>query len=157
MSLKDTADALAATPASAALVDHFWVVPTLQSIHILAVAFVLTGSVVLGARAFNLVGGDWTPQLWARRLLPGMWAGLAVLLLTGSTLVLAEPARELPNNSFQAKMAMLLVAVPLTVVLGHRLKRSEGRRADGVTRGLAVLLVLVWMFIISAARWIGYS
>jgi len=66
-------------------------------------------------------------------------------------------ARELPNNSFQAKMAMLLVAVPLTVVLGHRLKRSEGRRADGVTRGLAVLLVLVWMFIISAARWIGYS
>jgi hypothetical protein len=157
MSLKELADALAATPASAALVDRFWVVPTLQSIHIVAVAFVLTGSVVLGARAWNLVGGDWTPRLWGGRLLPGMWIGLAVLLVTGSLLVVAEPTRELPNNSFQAKMAMLLIAVPLTFWLSLRLKRSEGPRADAATRGLTFLLVLMWLFIISAARWIGYS
>jgi uncharacterized protein DUF6644 len=157
MSLKQIADSLAATPLSAALVDHFWVVPTLQSIHIIAVAFVLTGSVVLGARTFNLLGTEWTARRWGQRLLPGVWIGLAVLLLTGGLLVAAEPTRELPNQSFQLKMAMLLLAVPLTFWLTRRAYRADGEQADATTRGLAAFLILMWLAIISAARWIGYS
>jgi hypothetical protein len=157
MSLNAIADALAATPASAALVDRFWVVPTLQSLHIIAVAFVFTGTVVLTARAWSLLGGEWSTMRWGRRLLPGVWAALLVLLATGSLLVLAEPARELPNSSFQLKMTLLLVAVPLTWWLGRRVRREPSSNVDGGTKALAVLLVLLWVAIISAARWIGYT
>jgi hypothetical protein len=157
MSLNRFADTLAATPVSAAFVDNFWVVPTLQSIHIIAVAFVFTGSVILGGRAWNMVGSVWSPQRWGQRLLPGMWIALCVLLMTGSMLVIAEPARELPNRSFQAKMSMLLLAVPLTLWLTQRLRRSESEQADGMTRAIAFVLILLWMLIISAARWIGYT
>jgi hypothetical protein len=157
MALKDFADALAATPASAALVDRFWVVPTLQSIHIIAVAFVLTGTVVLAGRAWSLLGSEWSTMRWGRRLLPGVWAALTVLLLTGSMLILAEPTRELPNRSFQLKMSLLLVAVPLTWWLGRRVRDDTASRVDLGTRAIAALLVLLWLGIISAARWIGYT
>ena len=156
MSLKEFADALAESPASHAIVGQFWIVPTVQSIHIIAVAFVLTGSVVLAGRAYNLVGSDWTPQRWGRRLLPGMWVALVVLLATGTLLIVGEPPRELPNPFFQLKMAMLLVAVPLAIWLARRLRRSDGDAADGTTRALAAVLVLLWLAIISAARWIAY-
>jgi hypothetical protein len=155
MSLQGLADSLAGTAASAALVDRFWVVPTMQSIHIVAVAFVFAGTLVLGARTWGLIDGRWTPERWGRRLLPGIWGALAMLLLTGALLVLAEPARELPNPSFQAKMVALLAAVPVTLWLGRRLRSTPG--TDAVTRALAALLVLLWLFVIAAGRWIAYT
>jgi hypothetical protein len=157
MALEGFAERLARTPASAALVDHFWVVPSLQSIHIIAVAFVLTGTVVLTGRAWNLLGAEWSTMRWGRRLLPGMWGALAVLLVTGSMLVLAEPTRELPNWSFRLKMALLLFAVPLTWWLARRIRRERASRVGPATKAIGALLVLLWLAIIAAARWIGYT
>jgi cytochrome bd-type quinol oxidase subunit 2 len=133
------------------------VVPTLQSIHIIAVAFVLTSSFVLAGRAWNLVGTDWTLARWGRRLLPWLWLGLTVLLATGVLLVLAEPARALPNRSFQLKMMMLVAALVLALRFARRVPPSAGRRLDGWFRAAAALLVLLWLGIIAAARWIGYT
>lgn len=156
MSIDSIAEAIGTSRMTAVIVDNFWIVPTVQSIHIIAIAFVLTGSVVITGRAWGVIGMEWTAARWGQRLLPGMWAALAVLLVTGILMIIGEPTRELPNASFQVKMVAVIVAVLLNVVLARRILAADGAAVATGTRALALLLMLIWLFIIAAGRWIAY-
>jgi len=157
MSLSNFASWLDATPLSTSLKDNFWAVPTLQSIHILAVCLVFTSAVVVSLRVWNLMGTDWNPHLWARRLYPPQWWALLVLLITGLLQVLAEPTRELPNPAFQIKMVGVIVAVVLAQWMTRQFYRGpEDVAARASVRLTSILLGVLWLGIIFAGRWIAY-
>jgi hypothetical protein len=136
-----------------------WVVPAVQTVHLLAIAAVFGSSLVLALRALSVAGTDWSPAQWQRRL--GGWVsiGLVVLLISGSLLIVGEPGRSLLNFTFQLKMMLLIgaliVLTPLVAGM-KRLDRPDARITAGV-RLLAVLLVLIWLAIIACGRWIAYS
>jgi hypothetical protein len=95
------------------------------------------------------------------RFLPWIWYALAVLVLTGSLLIIGEPGRSLMNPAFGLKMLMLLVVASLTAVLQRPLAAdaafwdaSAQRRA--LARGIAVLSLALWSGIVFAGRWIAY-
>jgi hypothetical protein len=158
MSLDNFATWLDATPLSTSLKTNFWVVPTLQSIHILSVCLVLSTAVIVSLRAWNLMGVDWTPQTWARRLYPPQWWALLGLLVTGIFQVLAEPTRELPNQYFQFKMLGVLITVPIVLWMTRRFY-AEGAeaRVPGLVRLASIVVVALWGAIIFAGRWIAYA
>ncbi len=142
-------------PLHDAVRDTPWVVPALQSVHILAIALLFGSSLVLALRAFGAVGPDWSAAQWANRLGPWLWSALGVLLLTGAAMILGEPERTLPNATFQVKMIQLVPAVALAALLLRRL-RAE-RPPGAIERGLAGLMMLLWVLIVCAGRWIAYS
>jgi hypothetical protein len=79
------------------------------------------------------------------------------LLLSGSILVVGEPERELLSPIFQIKMVLVIVTGALAFWLAHRLQHLDPpERARGMERVLAVLIVVGWMAVISAGRWIAY-
>ncbi len=49
----------------------------------------------------GVISKDQTLTSVARRFLPGVWLALGVLLLTGTTLIIAEPARSFSAMPFQ--------------------------------------------------------
>jgi hypothetical protein len=158
MSLQDIVHWIEATQFSTTVKEIFWVVPTVQSIHIIAITFVFTAAVVLSLRSWAVVGVDWSPALWGKRLFPGLWTALVVLALTGSILISGEPERELMNPYFQFKMASLVVAIILTLVLARRFSSgSDAVVQSGSTRLLATVTIVVWVAIICAGRWIAYG
>lgn len=158
MSLSNIADQIDATSFSTALKMNFWVVPTLQSIHILSVCLVLTSAVVVALRSWHLLGMDWSPALWARRLYPPQWWALLVLLGTGVLQVLAEPTRELPNAYFQAKMVGVIAAALLTLWMTRQFSDVDLSKSKVLAvRLTSMLLVLLWLAIIFAGRWIAYA
>ena len=135
-----------------------WMVPAFQTVHILAIAIVFSSSLVVALRAVHVSGIDWSPARWGQRLNGWIWTGLVVLLLSGSVLIVGEPGRSLLNWVFQVKMVLVLTAVVVALVLTHRLKHlNPPERTTIVERLLAVVLVLLWMCVISAGRWIAYS
>ena len=153
---------LAATPLSHIIQTTKWVIPALQTIHILSVAVVFSSAVLVDLRLWRLLNRDVPLPEMARRFLPTIWPVLLVLLITGSLLIIGEPKRSLLNSAFYLKMALLAAAIVLTAWLQWSLSSSpnfwdkdRGRRMAGQLA--ATLSILVWCGILLAGRWIAYT
>src|SRR5580704_11986870 len=113
--LRDLSKWLAATALSHTIQTTGWIIPTLQTIHILSVAVVFSSAILVNLRIWGLLQRDAPLPEVARRFLPTIWPVLLILLLTGSLLIIGEPRRSLLNATFYLKMALLVVAVVLTL------------------------------------------
>ena len=149
---------LSSTRFSMAIQDISWIVPGIQSVHILAIATVMASIVMLDFRLLGVTGRGQSIREVAHRFLPWIWSAVAVLLATGILLIIGEPARELINPVFWVKMSLLAVALILTGTLQYSVFHHESlwerRRALG--RILALASLLLWMAIVTAGRWIAY-
>jgi hypothetical protein len=138
-----------------------WPIILLQTLHILAIAMVLSSVAMVELRVLGLASGQSMTRT-AQRFLPWIWTGLGVLAASGIVLVIAEPKRTLDNNpAFQLKMLMLAIAIAMTVAFQISLRRNAGRwdtkASAGKTLGaLAVLTLMLWLAIAVAGRWIAY-
>ena len=136
-----------------------WIVPTVQTVHILAVATVVASALMLNLRLLGLVGLDQPLDRLSARFLPAIWWTLPVLLLTGVLMIIGEPARSLKNPIFQLKMGLLIAALGVTAFYPLRLKGGGDRLAAG-GRGAALLIAIpalaLWSGIVFAGRWIAY-
>ena len=152
---------LAATSLSHTIQAVTWIIPTLQTIHILCVAIAFSSAVLVDLRIFRLFERDEPLREVMRRFLPPIWPVLAVLLITGSLLIIGEPRRSLVNTTFYLKMALLIVAIALTATLQRIVLASPGAFEDRSRRLggqlLATVSVLVWCGILFAGRWIAYT
>jgi hypothetical protein len=163
---------LQATAFSTALQATFWVVPTLQSVHIVMIGVVFVSVLAVALRVLGIVRRD-EPlvRVW-RRFAPFLWAGVGVMAVTGLLLVVAEPARELMSISFRLKMVLLAVGIVAALIFGRRVARAAGRPAAAPTstedpaaqppqsaalRVAAVATVLLWLAIIFLGRAIAYD
>jgi hypothetical protein len=160
--LSDLSKWLAATSLSHTIRTTNWIIPTLQTIHILCVAALFSSAVLVDLRIWRLTQRDVPLSDVGRRFLPLIWPVVIVLLLTGSLLIVGEPRRSLLNDTFYIKMALLAFALVLTGLLQWSLtsapgfwERDIGRRIVG--RLAAVASVLAWSGIIFAGRFIAYT
>jgi len=132
------------TPLSQAIQSTGWVVPAVQTIHILAIAVVLSSVLMLNLRLLGIVGSDQPLARVTSRFRPVIWWTLPILLATGVVMIIGEPARSLANSVFQLKMLLLLAAIAVTAAF------HEGSRI------IAVLSLSLWVGIVFAGRWIAY-
>jgi hypothetical protein len=153
---------LATTPLSHVIQTTKWVIPALQTVHILSVAVVFSSAVLVDLRLWRLLNRDVPLPEMASRFLPTIWPVLLVLVITGSLLIIGEPRRSLLNSTFYLKMALLAVAIVLTALLQWSLSSSpnfwdkdRGRRMAGQLAATAS--ILVWCGILFAGRWIAYT
>lgn len=153
---------LADTRASDVIRNVTWIIPAVQTVHILAISAVVSAAMLIHLRSFRLaVRGEPRADV-ARRFAPIIWYGTLVLLVTGVVLIVGEPHRELVNPVFQIKMVLLVVALALTGVFQRFLQadplywdHTHARRAAAAT--LSVISLAVWIGIVFAGRWIAYA
>jgi hypothetical protein len=153
---------LASTSLSHTIQTVTWIIPTLQTIHILGVAVVFSAAVLVDFRMFRMFERDVPLPEISHRFLRTIWPVLLVLLLTGSLLIIGEPRRSLLNSTFYLKMLLLLAAVVLTAMLQGSIaaspcfwEKDRGRRMAG--KALATLSIAIWCGILFAGRWIAYT
>ncbi len=155
MSVRAFNNWLSATPLSQVLQDTHGAIAGIQMIHIVCLATLFALALNLSLRlAGRGLAAEPLASL-AARFVPGIWICLAVLLLTGSLLIVAEPHRTITNPAFYAKMALLVVAIVLTLVLTG-LARRQPEKTTPATIAVAALYMLVWTGIIIAGRFIAY-
>lgn len=139
-----------------------WMLPLIQSVHILAVGVVLASTLMVALRIVGLAGRGQTLEATSHRYVPWIWGALAVLAATGLLMIVAEPVRELMSPVFWSKMALLLVGLAATSLFQVRFGRSLAANGAAVEQsaGLriaAVGTVLLWCVIIFLGRWIAYG
>ncbi|MFM1885906.1 MAG: hypothetical protein RL026_1063 [Pseudomonadota bacterium] len=143
---------LDATALSHVLRDVAWIIPAVQSVHILGIGVVCVSSLMLVLRALGQRRVDRPWEEVAARFAPWLRRGLAVMALTGLLLIVGEPARQFGATSFWLKMALLILAVLMSLRLdaGQR----SGRPA---APALAWGIVACWALIIFLGRAIAYD
>ena len=150
------------TRISTTISDTAWIIPAVQCVHILAIAFTFTSMAMLDLRLAGVAGRQHSIESLAKRFLPTMWLAVIVLLVTGILLILGEPSRALLNWVFGVKMLLLLAVLLLTLVSDRVLRGYSGTwdrttRPPVGARVVGILSLLLWTSIIVAGRWIAYS
>jgi hypothetical protein len=153
---------LEATPLSLFIQTTTWIIPTVQTIHILSIAIVISAVLMVHLHTLGVAMRNQSGAQLAHRFLPWLWTAFLVLLLTGTILVIGEPGRSLPNAVFQLKMGLVIGAIVLTLFYQQPLRKDSGywdksrsRRASAIT--IAVASLCVWVGIVFAGRWIAYA
>ena len=158
----DFAHWLAQTRISIAIQTHFWVIPTVQSIHIVAIGIVMSSVLMMDLRVFGWAGTDQTVTQMTRRFAPWLWSALGVLFTTGMLMVVGEPVRELLSLSFWLKMSLIIVGAAFAAGFQMTLGRHEGDWEESfvsrrTTKCFAMATFLVWCSIVILGRLIAYD
>jgi hypothetical protein len=145
------------TSLSQTIQNTAWVVPTVQTIHILSIAVVVASALMVDLRLLGAVGADQSLKRVSARFLPLIWWPLLVLLVTGVIMIIGEPAHSLKNPMFQLKMGLLVAAMMITgihqLMLGRDLAYADSE--TGPSRPallIAILSMLAWGGIVFAGR-----
>lgn len=148
---------LSNTPLSMKIQTVLWIIPAVQTVHILCVSIVMSTMAMLDLRLVGLTGRSQSVPQAVRRWVPWVFGTLPVMLLTGTILIIGEPTRELMNPYFRAKMAMLVVVVAITFLIYARNKDAAYWETKAVTAKFAgSVSLLLWVGIVTAGRWIAY-
>jgi hypothetical protein len=150
------------TSASKTVANVFWIIPTVQTVHILAISVVVSTMGMLDLRLMGITGKRYTIRALTARYLPWMWISVIVLLITGVILITGEPDRALGNWVFQVKMALLVTVLLLTVGFNRILKRNSSfweapSTHQGAAKVTGLVSLLLWIGIVVAGRWIAYA
>lgn len=138
---------------------HFWAIPIMQVIHILAISTAFGSILMINFRVFRIAGTERTFAETERRYVRWIWWSLLVLLISGIGMTIAEPVRELVNPVFWIKMPTVVFAVLVSLWFhGRVMKRLANGGTPGlVTKAGAVFIVILWCFIMLCGRWIAYA
>ena len=143
--MNEVAAALEATALAQFLKVSRWVYPLVNAGHILGIA-ILVGAIV--PMDLRLLRGD-PAGVWLRRYAA---AGIAIAATFGALLFVTQATDYIANGWFQAKMAVLAMAL-LNVALHPRLAAL----ADGRRRLAAGISLATWPTVLVLGRMIGFS
>lgn len=150
------------TRISVAIKTAGWVIPAVQSIHILCICIVLGSVLTIGLRVWGSALISIRLEDVAQRFYPWLWAALSCLLLTGVILIVAEPIRELYSLAFWIKMGLLMVGGTVTAWFQVHVRRNAakwdaGGYGRGITRSVTAFTLVIWLAIAVMGRWIAFD
>lgn len=150
---------LSSTPISNAMLNIFWLWPVMENLHFLGLSVMFGALLVVDLRVIGLAPA--IPMAAAMRLIPLVLIAFTVNLLTGTTLILADPYRYFYNLSFQWKMGLIFLAGAnaLWFWFGEHKKLvllGPGEQADFASKIIAALSLVIWIAVIVLGRLIPY-
>jgi hypothetical protein len=144
-------------PISLAMRRISWLVPMLQTLHILSIGIVLSSVVMIDLRIWG-ASRSGTAIARSERFMPWMWTALAIATLTGIALMFGAP-RSWRDGAFVAKLYMTAAATVATVALPIMLRRNDcGGKDAGVPAqlvGTAALVLWLGATLAGRGRWIA--
>jgi hypothetical protein len=149
------------TPPSVTIKSVSWIVPLVQSIHILTIGIVFVSVLMIALRVIGWMRVDQAFGAVMARFSPWISRGLVVLAVSGATLVVGEPIRQFMSLSFWLKMGLLAGGVVSATAFQRRVAPAAAAGTEPqfspAARSAAVATVLLWLAIIFLGRAIAYD
>ena len=143
---------LGGTPVSQVIQDVEWIIPVVQTIHILCLAVVLSSVAMVNARLLGVGGTRVSVAEMTQRFLPWIWWAVLLMACTGIILIAGEPPRSLRNTAFQLKMLLLATALTQTFLFQRSVRRNSVRH----NRRTAAVSLALWGGVAIFGRLIAY-
>jgi len=149
--------ALAETALAVAIKETTWAYPILETVHLIGLGL-LVGPILLFDTAILGRTGGLSMRGVRRLLLPAVFAGLVLNVASGGLLFLSDAAEFAANPAFQAKLALIAVAL-LNGALFQARYREAGAADSRIGTGgkvQAAASVALWLAVVVAGRMIAY-
>lgn len=122
--------------------DSVFAYPAVLLIHTIGLTLLVGINLTVNLRVIGFA-----PQIPVdalRQLLPVMWTGLALSVVSGALLLTAKATTMAVNPAFWVKMALIVIAI--AIVFGVRTQNKT----------LALLSIVLWFGAITAGRFMAY-
>jgi hypothetical protein len=131
-----------------------WLIPFLQTIHILSIGFILASVVMIDLRVWGVSRSHSLVER-SHRFHPWIWIALAFATLTGIGLMLGAP-RSFRDSAFTAKLLMMAAATAATLALPLLLGRND-KDARGMAKLVGAAALVLWLgaTLAGRGRWIA--
>ena len=148
-------------PLAVFLRTNAWAYPTLESLHLIAIALLFGSIVVVDARILGLTRSLPLREL-ARHALPWSLLAFAGAAATGSLLFVAHAADLIGNRVFIAKLGLISLAGANAALFHTGPYVSVAAWDVGVApppgaRAMALASIMIWIAVVVCGRWIAYA
>lgn len=139
-----------------------WTFPTLETVHVIAIATVFGSIVLVDVRLLGLGQLGRRVSRCSAELLPLTWTAFTLAAVTGSLLFISHAPDYVVNRQFLLKMGIILLAGLNMLVF----QRGIYRRVDqwdtqvpppAAARIAGVVSLVCWTAAVFLGRWIGFT
>ncbi len=135
--------------------------PAIETVHVLALALVVGSISLVDLRLLGLAGRSRPVSHVIAQALPWTWSAFVVAALAGSLLFASKAVTYYPNLPFRIKMLCLMLA-GINMACFHlfthrRLGKWDSGAPPTAARIAGGASLLLWVVIVGAGRWIGFT
>jgi len=139
-----------------------WLFPTVETIHLAAMVFLVGSVSVFDLRLLGLLLRRERVSKLAERLLPYTWTAFALMVITGTLLFSFDPVRKYcPNAAFRFKLVLIALA-GLNMCTFHLTVYRNVHKWDNTpspprwAKMVGTFSVTLWAGVLVAGRLIGF-
>lgn len=136
-----------------------WLYPAIETGHYIGLSLLVGGILLIDLRVLGFARS--LPLKSMIGLLPFVWAGFVINVLTGSLLFIYGATSFGPNRAFQLKMLFMVLAGLNALAFDLAVRRSGGAwvaadRPPALVKGFATLSLGFWLCVVTTGRWMAY-
>jgi uncharacterized membrane protein len=140
-----------------------WWFPLINSLHVLAISFMLGALLMLDLRIAGLAANRYSIEDLSKDFLPWIWISFVIACLTGTGLFITRASAHVLNPAFQWKMLLMALAALNMLVFHWRSlqyrrskSHSDGVKVPAFLKWSGMLSLLIWAGVMLAGRWVGH-
>jgi hypothetical protein len=150
------------TRVAAAIRTSTWLFPTVESIHVLAIALVVGSAAMFDFRLLGIALRDRSVSEVHQEILPWTWASFAVAVVAGSLMFSSDAVNYYENAQFRLKMITLLLVGLNAAVFEFGVFRRVARwdrekRTPIAARFAGAISLVLWVLVVGLGRWVGFT
>lgn len=162
MSLDSVLQSVSDSPIGMTIAQNASLFPTLESIHVLAMATVVGTIAIVDLRLLGHPAHRRGARQLIRDLLPYTWIAFGIAVIAGSLLFSSNAVRYAHNSQFQSKLA-LIGAAGINMAVFHltAFRRivdwDELLPPPLAARIAGAISLTLWIGVIFLGRWVGFT
>jgi hypothetical protein len=141
--------------------ESLWIYPTFEILHLFGIVL-LVGAVAMTDLRLVGMSRRLPVTLTAQHLLPWVWVGFGLVLISGAALFAGFATDYFVNTAFRIKLVLIAVAGINAALFHFRVYRNvaiwnENRPSPLAARAFAIVSIALWFSVITAGRLIAYT
>jgi len=150
---------LESTPIAVAISQSVWMYATFETIHYIGLAMLVGSIMLIDLRLLGFARSLPLPSMLG--LLPWVWCGFFINVVTGSLMFIYNATSFGMNKAFWLKMTLMalagLNALAFTVAVARTGERwlTAAETPAGI-KIVATLSLALWLGVMTAGRWMAY-
>ena len=138
-----------------------WWFPLLESIHVLAIGFVVGSILMVDLRLLGVAAVAYAASRVTSELVPWTWGAFVVAVITGIGMFMTRATAYVENPAIQMKFILLILACANMAVFQFRTFRGVaywdvGTVPPPAARVAGAASLVLWAGVVLAGRWTGH-
>lgn len=136
-----------------------WLYPAFETGHYIGLSLLVGGIMLIDLRVLGFAPS--LPLKSMIGLLPFVWVGFVMNVITGSLLFIYGATSFGTNGAFWLKMGFMALAGLNALAFDLSVRRSRGawvaaERPPAIVKGFATASLVFWLCVVTTGRWMAY-